>query len=348
MKILIKNQEYELQDIGKFGREGEIYSIKGYSSSKLAKIYDDERRTAYTERKVTAIINKFRSLHWGGLEDFVAFPEFPIYEAESRKFCGFLMKNFSVHSDLFDNRYDLRRSVFKNEKLDDSMAVSVVVTLFTFLQALHKAGFILGDINPDNILLEAESFVPVLIDFDSIQLGTFYSNTNRQAYIDTSVRADGYGSKRHFIYTTDSDIYALAIVCYEFIIGIHPYFFQTSIPTDTEFKKARELSMLDYVENNVSKTSGFGFNIFENPAYWAALHRLQKIKDSHKELYKFFREVFVENRRKYFSTKESKYYKLGTKEIDLEDDVQAGDLLPTTKEDPDELELFMKQFGLSL
>jgi serine/threonine protein kinase len=351
MKILIKNHEYGLKEIGKFGRfgrEGEIYSIEGYSSSKLAKVYDVDRRTAYIQRKVTAIINKFRSFSWGGLEDSIAFPELPIYEADSRQFCGFLMKNFDTHSNLFDSRYDLERASFKNTKIDDSSAISVIVTLYAFLQVLHKAGFILGDINPDNILFDNRTFMPALIDIDSAQLGTYYSSTNRRTYIDASVRTDGYGTEKHFIYTTDSDIYALAIVCYEFMVGIHPYFFQTSTPTDTEYKKVNELSFLDYVENNNSKTERFAFNIFENAAYRATTQRLQEIEENHKDLYAFFRRIFIEGKRGYFSTEASKIYRLNSMQKTDEDEATLVDLIPMAKDDPDELEIFMKQFDLPL
>lgn len=348
MKIQIKDRQYDIQEIGKFGREGEIYSIKDYSSSKLAKIYDVDRRTAYTQRKLAALINKFRSFNWGGLEDSIAFPELPIYEAESHRFCGFLMKNFDSHSDLFDNRYDLNQSSFKNMKIDDSSAISIIVTLFAFLQVLHKAGFILGDINPANILFNNQTLMPALIDFDSTQVGTFYSNTNRQDYIDASVRTDGYGLKKHFIYTTDSDVYALTIVCYEFMVGIHPYFFQTSIPTDTEYKKSKELSLLDYIEDNRSKIGRFPFSVFKNAAYEATIHRLQEIKENHKELYAFFKAVFIEGKRDYFSMKASRIYSLNSNQKTDTDDVSIVDIIPMTKDDPDELELFIKQFALTL
>lgn len=348
MKILIKNKEYVLQETGKFGREGEIYSVLGYSQSKLAKVYDVDRRTAYTQRKVTALINKFRNFNWGGMEDSIAFPEFPLYDAATKSFCGFLMKNFNNHSDFFDNRFDLENSSFKNTRINDEIATSIIVTLFSFLRVLHKAGFILGDVNPDNVLLNNDTLMPVLIDFDSSQIGTYYSNTNRQTYIDSKVRADGYGSKRHFIYTTDSDIYALAIVSYEFMVGIHPYFFQTSRPTDTEYKKANGLSILDYLESNRDKTDKFDFEIFENAAYEATVLRLNEIKAEHKEIYAFFKSVFVEGKRNYFSMKESKIYNLSSSHSSEEDDLSIVEILPASKGDPDELDLFMKQFDLSI
>jgi len=347
MKVLIKNKEYTLKEISRFGREGEIYSIEGYPEQKIAKVYDDDRRTAYIQRKVTAFINKFRNLDLGGVEKFIAFPEFPVYEVDNRSFCGFLMKNFNNHTELFDNRYDLKTSSFKNKDIDDSRAISIIATLFAYLEVLHNAGFIIGDINPDNILLDNEAFMPAVVDFDSAQLGTYYSNTNRKSYIDPTVRTDGYGRKKHFIYTTDSDIYAMAIVCYEFIVGIHPFFFQTTILTDTEYKKKNSLSFIDYFEENVAKTKKFELKVFENKASKATKERLNQIKTEHNDIYSFFKSVFSEGFRNYFVLHGSKKYNINTGKS-LQDDSYVSELLPQSKEDPEELGLFMKQYNLKL
>lgn len=344
MKIIIKNKEYSIIETGKFGREGTIYSIKDYTELKLVKVYDDERQTTYSQRKVTAIINKFKSLNLGGVENFIANPELPIQDSKNKKFCGFLMKNFNNHSHLFNHRYDLNYSLYKNEMLDDEKAKKIVSTLFAFLKVLHKAGFVLGDINPDNILLD-NTFMPAIVDFDSAQIGTFYSNTNRQDYIDPRVRIDGYGRAKHFIYTTDSDIYSLAIVCYEFIIGIHPYFFQTSTPTDIAFKKKNSLSLIDYYEQNTEKLKKLKLEIFENAVYHASIERLNEIQTNHNDLYEFFKIIFMNDDRRYFG---DYVYNIGSiNNIDPFESI-FEEIIPQTKEDPVELGLFMNQFKINI
>ena len=76
--------------------------------------------------------------------------------------------------------------------------------------------------------------------------------------------------------------------------------------------------------------------------------RLQEIKENHKGLYAFFAAVFIEGKRDYFSMKESKIYSLNSNQKTDADDVSIVDIIPVTKEDPDELELFMKQFMLTI
>jgi serine/threonine protein kinase len=160
------------------------------------------------------------------------------------------------------------------------------------------------------------------------------------------VRTDGYGADRHFVYTTDSDIYALAIVCYEFMVGMHPYFFQTSIDTDTEYKKANGLSLLDYLEGNRAKVGAFRFTVFENAAYRAAARRLWDLKAKYSELYEFFKAIFVDELRVYFSMNAGPTYDLAIKAAAIEDDISSTTIIPMSKEDPEELGLFVKQFGL--
>jgi len=344
----IKDKEYLLEATGKFGREGELYRIAGYSISKLAKVYYSDKRTAFVQRKVTAIINRFRQIDLGGVENYIAHPEVPIYDAKNNAFCGFLMKYFHTHSDLFDSRYDLNLSSYRDESLDDTKAISTITTLFAYLEVLHNAGFILGDINPDNILFDKETLMPVIVDFDSAQMGTYYSNTKRQEYIDPTVRIDGYGRNKYFIYTTDSDIFSMALVCYQFIVGVHPYFFQTSIPTDTEYKKTNALSFIEYFEGNLSKINQYKFDIFENPLYEAIKIRLNYLLNKHPHIYNFFRSIFLEGNRQYLTIYGSQKYNVSSRTLIDDRENELLEIIPQSKGDPDELELFMKQFKLRL
>jgi serine/threonine protein kinase len=343
MDVIIKNQKCTLQETGLFGREGEIYLVDKFKD-KLVKIYEPDRQTAFIQRKVTAIINKFRYLDLGGVENFISYPESPVYDAEFKMFRGFMMKYFNNHSSLFNNRYDLNQLSYRNEGIDDNKAIVIFSTLYAYLEVLHRAGLILGDVNPANILLD-KSLMPYIVDFDSVQLGTYYSNTNRIAYIDPSVRIDGYGRKKYFIYTMNSDVYAMTIIFYEFLVGIHPYFFQTTLPTDTEFKKKNALSLIDYLENNTSKTDKFEFKIFENSAFTASCERLNEIKVNHKEVYAFFKTVFSDGNRHYFGNKK---YKISAINSIESAENTIVDLIPQAKQDPEELEIFMKQFRVNL
>ena len=342
MNIKIKSKNYTVVETGKGGREGEIYTILNFDDSKAVKIYEEEKRTPQTQRKVSAFINKFRNINLGGVEKFVAYPELQIYDSETRQYLGFLMKYFNNHLPFFQNSYDLNQKSFKNTSIDDDIAEGIISTLFAYLEVLHKAGIILGDINPENILL-VENFMPAIVDFDSAQLGTFYSSMHRIKYIDPSVRIDGVGRNKHFVYTIDSDIYAMAIVCYEFIIGIHPYFFQTTVATDTDYKKRNGICFIDFLENNKEKTNEFDFDIVKNPAFEATKERLNEINTYKPDLYNFFKMIFSNDERYYFG--KIRFYINKRKIVDEHDNLNI-ELLPQSKEDPVELEVFMNQFNI--
>jgi|GEM_PF-3922681 len=105
MKVLINNKEYLLSDINRFGGEGEIYTVNINGQTKCVKVYDQEKRTPFNERKIITIINKFRRINLGGLENNIAYPEVPVYDVHSNQFCGFVMKYFNNHSMLSDLKY---------------------------------------------------------------------------------------------------------------------------------------------------------------------------------------------------------------------------------------------------
>ena len=137
--------------------------------------------------------------------------------------------------------------------------------------------------------------------------------------------------------------------------GVRPFFFQTinpenpeAIPTDPEFHKANSLSFIDYFEDNQSKISRYDFEIFRNPLYEAEKERLTELRNLFPELYEFFRAIFSRDDRIYFSLQGDKKYNVLS--VDQNENTEEGwlDLLPQSKEDPDELQLFMKQFNINL
>jgi serine/threonine protein kinase len=342
MKIIIENKVYDIIETGKFGREGEIYSVNYCGYPKAVKVYNTEKRTDFLERKILAMINKFNSLNLSGIEDYIAYPEIPIYDPDGGGFCGFLMKIYDQHHGLYDLKYDLKTKKYKTQILDND-ALNIIINLFTYLNALHRAGFVIGDISPDNILLD-KSLYPVIVDFDSAQIGTYYSTTTRMNYIHPAVRRDGVGRNKYFIYTTESDIFSLSVICYEFVIGVHPYYFSTSEVTDTRYKKDISLSLMDYIEGNTEKISRHGLEVYKNKYYDATVKRLDEVRQAMPDLYNFFKSIFVNGDARYFKPNAIKVKQEDTKRsISTE-----HNLIPQTKKDPPELEFFVKLFNINI
>lgn len=346
MKVLINDKEYTLTDINKFGGEGDLYTTEYLGETKCVKIYHPEKRTPYNERKIITLINRFKRISMGGIENNIGYPETPVYETTTKKFCGFVMKYFSNHIPIADFKFSNNHFTYGDTELNDEDILTLIDNLFFYLKVLHKTGIILGDVNPENILIEKKSLTPVIVDFDSVQVGSFFSNTKRNDYVDPMVRIDGHGRYKYFIYSTDSDIYSLAIIFYELILGAKPHFFQTTNPTETNYKKTIGLSFLDYFIQNADKIKAHSLEVEKNKTYNALFERLEYLKSNHPNVFNFLKSIFVEEKRYYFYNKQNRLINIEKKHGVTE--FKEFELLSQTKEDPDELDFFIKQFDIKL
>lgn len=346
MRVLINNNSYTLVDINKFGGEGDLYTTEYMGETKCVKIYHPSKRTAYNEKKIYTLINRFKSISLGGLERHMGYPEMPVYDYDTRKFCGFMMKYFGNHFLISDLKFSSNHFNYGSTGLSDKQIINLCDELFFFVKVLHKAGIIVGDINPENIMIERQSLTPSIVDFDSVQIGTFYGNSNRQEYIDPSVNVDGRGKYKYFIYTIDSDIYALATIMYELLIGPKPHFFSTTVPTDTLFKKMIDLSFLDYYTNNNSKTAKNSLDLLESKESRAFKARLDYIHEHYPSVLNYLKSVFSEGKRFYFFYKQNRPVII--RKTDGVIEFSELELITQSKDDPEELDLFLEQFKIKL
>lgn len=348
MEIKVNGIKYELKDkyLIKSGGEGTIYTLKFGSEIKCVKIYFSDKRTTFNERKIFTLINKFEALRLGNIENDLAYPEALAYDALTNRFCGFVMKFFDSHTPVAELLFSKNANSYGSSDYYDEDIIQFVDNLFHYLRILHRVGIILGDINPENILINRNTNNPAIVDMDSCQLGNFYSTTHRKDYFDPSVKIDGYGKNKYFIYSTESDILSLSIIAYELIVGSNPYFFQTRITTGTHYKREAKLSFLDYSINHATNPHLATHDVFRNSLYFSSLERLEFLRINHFEIFSFFKAIFVDEKRYYFYYKKKK--EIIIKKRSGKTSVQEVELLAQTKEDPKEVELFLKQFHLPI
>lgn len=345
MKVLINNKEFQLTDINKFGGEGDLYTVDYLGEKKCVKIYNPEKRTPFNEKKIFILINKFKRISFDGIENHLGYPELPVYDS-NKKFCGFMMKYFGNHSQVSELKFSNNHYNYGNTELHDEDVFKLCDNLFFYLKILHKAGIILGDVNPENILIDKTNLTPCIVDFDSVQVGSFYSSSYRKEYIDPSVRVDGNGKHKYFIYTTDSDIYSLATIFYELVVGPKPHFYTTTDPTDTFYKKSIDLSFLDFYLDNTDKIKEHNYQLQEDKDFVAYKERLQYLQEFYPNIFNYLKSIFSEGKRYYFYYKQNRPVNIHKKDGVLE--FNEVELITQSKEDPDELELFMKQFELRI
>ncbi|WP_169940352.1 serine/threonine-protein kinase [Campylobacter sp. RM15925] len=139
----------------------------------------------------------------------------------------------------------------------------VAINFLTRVKKLHKAGIILGDINPTNILVQDENNV-WLIDCDSYQVDKYPCPVGRPEY----TRKENHSKKYHeYLRVFDDDIFACYIIVFQILmLGKHPYAYQGGTkpadnmknPDNFPYKNPDEYA---YVKGTYAKSPG-GYYMF--------------------------------------------------------------------------------------
>lgn len=140
------------------GGEGTIYST---NTPYVAKIYKPECCTAHRQEKIMKMIKA--GLQYEG----ICFPISMLYN-QYGEFVGYLMmkaKGHSIQSSIF------RKPLFLNKfpGWDKEDLIQTAITILYKIKYLHDKGVIMGDINPNNILVVSPLEV-YFVDTDSYQI----------------------------------------------------------------------------------------------------------------------------------------------------------------------------------
>ncbi len=294
MKIIISGKTFLIDVPLASGGEGEIYPLDG---SSLAKIYHKQVINRERRLKVLALCNSYQNnvSHLG--EDSFAFPQQPAYDnKEILDFlCGFSMQYFNNCSTLGDIGYNLQSANYKSNQLDDKKAVEFIYNTFDVIDRLHKSRIILGDVNPSNILYNTKLNYPIIIDLDAAQIGQFRCLSWSDEYLDPLTQSQGKNSQGGYTYTYESDIFSIACVCFEFMIGVNPFFCRTDPSHDVMFNKENGISMLRYIHAGTNNLNGIKY--LSNPVNDNIKSRIHHIRTTFPKLYTFFISVFLDSKR---------------------------------------------------
>lgn len=206
-----KNNHKLKKQIGRTGGEGSVYlTDTGY----ICKIYKVDKVTSFREAKINLLIKNNIKI------DNVCLPELMVYN-NYQEFVGYLMKEASGH--------ELKTSVFIRPLLDKkfphwnrSHLAKVALNIIKMVQELHEYNIILGDINPNNILVQDENNV-FIIDTDSFQIEEYPCSVGMIPY----TRKVNHGKRYdEYLRTKDDDVFALATLIFQLMLpGKLPYSF---------------------------------------------------------------------------------------------------------------------------
>lgn len=222
------------------GGEGSIYKVISSSSNlkgKCVKIYHDHKLDKRREDRIKFMVeNPPKQIHGDGF--LLGWPIEWVTD-EKGKFLGFAMPMaFSGSRELvaltattiskklgreWHDRYDRnlgKKAILSRLKLMVNIAIPVHI--------LHLTGkYVLKDFKPQNVLATADGRI-TMVDMDSIQIADdnrllFPGTAATQEYMPPEFFRKGIGGNAGDVITPTWDTFALGVVFYQLLFGIHPY-----------------------------------------------------------------------------------------------------------------------------
>jgi serine/threonine protein kinase len=178
--------------------------------------------------------------------------------------------------------------------------LAFIYNIFEAVDQLHAARIILGDVNPRNILYNPATKLPVFIDLDAAQIGNFPCLTTLDLYNDPALEHGPKTLAGGYVFDTGTDIFALAVVCFEFWIGFRPHVLRR-MPVrpqkgDVENKRLG-ISSLKCFALGRDYLSKLGVTYIDGPENQAVERRIAQLQTQDRPLYDFFVAVFVHGER---------------------------------------------------
>ena len=146
------------------GGEGDVFVSRGLPG-KVIKIYNERHLDLYRKEKVQLMLSQ--RINCSG----ICWPERPVTAKSSGEFVGYVMqeaKGYTPQRSIFIK--PLFESKLPNWKRAD--LVQLCITILEKIEYLHNNNIILGDINPENILIVSPMEV-YFVDCDSYQIEGF-------------------------------------------------------------------------------------------------------------------------------------------------------------------------------
>ena len=204
------------------GGEASVFAIEG-NDSIVAKIYNDSHKI---DNKKLKKLEKMCTLFDDSIAKYYAWPQRIIYS--NNRAVGFLMENINLSNSnqnpseyiKFVNFYTwkYRRKLFPNAeyKFVVHAATNIAIAIYT----LHEKDIVIGDINESNVFVNNIDTTIKLIDCDSYQIEDFLCDVGTLNYTAPELPNKLRGVRR----TKNNDYFALAVMIFQILVGIHPYF----------------------------------------------------------------------------------------------------------------------------
>lgn len=199
------------------GGEGSIYSIEGMPNL-VAKIYYKNSRTENRKNKLLVMLET-------DSKDLAecAWPHAILYQ--DNNFCGYVMQKVSGLSSLIDFY------VYDNRKIYSwSQYVKVAGNIAAAVNNVHDSGHIIGDLNPNNFMLDVNSGRVMLVDTDSYHIRSksgeiFPCTVVTPEFIPPELQGKAFDENNaRNMFNESTDNFALAVIIFRLLMnGVHPF-----------------------------------------------------------------------------------------------------------------------------
>jgi len=198
------------KEIGK-GGEGAVFQWTGHPD-RVVKVYKKPVSDTQADKLREMVRKKDPELL-----SFTAWPK-EILLQQDGKVRGFIMEHLG-HYGILPNLYNpgFRKKIYSDA--DWSFLVHAARNIAAAFAAIHRHGYVVGDVNEQNILISDDCTVK-LIDCDSFQVGLYPCNVFRPHFVPPELQITHEKEGR----TKNHDIFGMAVLCFQMLFMGKPPF----------------------------------------------------------------------------------------------------------------------------
>jgi WD40 repeat protein len=216
---------FDLREPFRSGGEGAIYEVPYYPNL-VAKVYHAQRRTPERIAKLQIMVahppvNPTEHLN----HPSIAWPTELLRDTATNQLVGFVMprvRQMLPLSEVYNPRARRRQRLLFNYRY----LVRTARNLCAAVQAVHQAGYVIGDLNESNVLVSDQALV-TLVDADSFQVrdpetGVVYrSLVGKPEYTPPELQGCSFADVDR---QPEHDAFALAVLIFRLLMeGFHPF-----------------------------------------------------------------------------------------------------------------------------
>lgn len=197
------------------GGEGDVYDVVG-APGYVAKVYKLDKRTTERERKLSVMVSNKPSV----MEQY-AWPLDVLYE--NGQFIGYIMPKINGKEKL--------RNIYVYDKRKGkpwSLFIAIAKNLSAAVHNVHEIHQVVGDLNPENILVNPNDGMVTLVDTDSYHISdssrTYRCGVGMPEFVAPELQGIHFPSAPLPTFTPESDRFALAVLIFALLMnGAHPF-----------------------------------------------------------------------------------------------------------------------------